>query len=187
MLEMYNFDMMDTVQQIAFSFNYSAKRLLALQAELELDDDEQAGVNRTKLQLLCETRRSSHANALYIFKSTFTVGATVMEYLEEYGDGKARHCLSIKAFDLIIALVVIDTLQSLHLHPPFAKDRGQVVVMSPWPEGHSFYVLFRLKNAPICKLVQFFKWTLDPLLDLYFHVYLYIATSLTVEPSTPHT
>ena len=46
--------MMDTVQHIAFSFNYSAKRLRALQAELELDEGAQAGMrNRAKLQSLC--------------------------------------------------------------------------------------------------------------------------------------
>ena len=47
--------MMDTLQQIAFCFNYSAKRLRVLQAELELEEDAKAGMNnRTKLQSLCE-------------------------------------------------------------------------------------------------------------------------------------
>ena len=58
--------MMDTIQQIAVSFNYVAKGLHALQAELELDEDAQAGMNNiTNLQSLCETRWSSRANALY--------------------------------------------------------------------------------------------------------------------------
>ena len=47
--------MMDTLQQIAVCFNYSAKRLRVLQAEQELDEDAKAGMNnRTKLQALCE-------------------------------------------------------------------------------------------------------------------------------------
>ena len=36
---------MDTLQQIAVCFNYSAKRLRVLQAELELDEDANAGMN----------------------------------------------------------------------------------------------------------------------------------------------
>ena len=47
--------MMDTLQQIAFCFNYPAKRLRVLQVELELDVDAKAGMNSgTKLQSLCE-------------------------------------------------------------------------------------------------------------------------------------
>ena len=37
--------MMETVQQIVFFVFYSANRLRDLQAELELDEDEQAGMN----------------------------------------------------------------------------------------------------------------------------------------------
>ena len=108
--------MMDTVQQIAFSLKYSAKRLRALQAELELDEGAQAGMrNRTKLQWLCETRWSSRANALYTLKSALTVVVTALEYLETDGDGKARSYLtSITKFDFIITLVTIEhVLQSV--------------------------------------------------------------------------
>ena len=43
--------MMDTVQQIAFSFNFSAQRLRFFQAEFELDEDAHAGMNNiTNLQ-----------------------------------------------------------------------------------------------------------------------------------------
>ena len=62
--------MMDTIQQIAVSFNYLAKGLHALQAELELDEDALAGKNNiNNLQSLCETRWSSRANALYTVNS----------------------------------------------------------------------------------------------------------------------
>ena len=108
--------MMETVQQIAFSFNYSAKRLHALQAQLELDGDARAAMNkRTKLQSLCETRWTSRANALYTFKSALTVVVTALEYLATDGDGKARsYAISIQKFDFIVTLVTVEhVLQSL--------------------------------------------------------------------------
>ena len=94
--------MMDTLQQIAFCFNYSAKRMRVLQAELELDEDAKAGMNnRTKLQ--------------YTFKSAFTVVESALECLEADGNGKAlSYLLSIQRFDFIITLVTIEhVLQSL--------------------------------------------------------------------------
>ena len=107
---------MDTVQQIAFSFNYSAHRLRIFQVELELDDDAQAGMNNiTTLQSLCEIRWFSRPNALYTFKSAFTAVVTTLIYLEEDGDSIARgYLLSIKNVDFIITLVTIEhVLQSL--------------------------------------------------------------------------
>ena len=57
--------MMDTVQHIAFSVHYSAHRLRVFQAELELDEDVQAGLNSVaNLQSLCKTKWSIRANAL---------------------------------------------------------------------------------------------------------------------------
>ena len=62
--------MTDKIQQIAVSFNYLAKGLYALQAELELDEDAQAGTNNiTNMQSLCETRWSSRVNDLYTVNS----------------------------------------------------------------------------------------------------------------------
>ncbi len=107
--------MMETVQQIAFSFNYSAKRLHALQAQLDLDGDARAAMNnRTQLQSLCETRWTSRANALYTFKSALTVVVTALEYLATDGDGKARsYAISIQKFDFIVTLVTVEhVLQS---------------------------------------------------------------------------
>lgn len=46
--------MMNTVQQITFSFNYSTQRLHVFQTELEIDEDAHAGINnKTNLQSLC--------------------------------------------------------------------------------------------------------------------------------------
>ena len=57
--------------EVACLTGCSVTRLRALQAELELDEDAQAGTNTiTNLQSRCETRWSSRANALY--RPTFT-------------------------------------------------------------------------------------------------------------------
>ena len=49
--------MMATIQQITFFFNYSAQRLHIFQAELQLEENGQAGVNNiTNLQSLCQIR-----------------------------------------------------------------------------------------------------------------------------------
>ena len=87
--------MMDTVQQIGFSFNYSAERLHAFHDELELDADAQAGMNKqTKLQSLCETRWASRANVLNTFKCAFTVVVIALKFLMAHGDGKARRYIA---------------------------------------------------------------------------------------------
>ena len=92
---------MDTLQQIAFCFNYAAKWLQVLQAELELDEDAKASMdNRTKLQSLSETRWASSVNAQYTFRSAFTVTVSALEYLEADGGGKAwSYVLSIQRFE----------------------------------------------------------------------------------------
>ena len=81
---------MDTVQQIAFFFSYSAQRRV-FQAQLELDEDAQVGMNNiNNLQSHCEKRWFNRANALHIFKCAFTAVVTALEYMEENGDGKAK-------------------------------------------------------------------------------------------------
>ena len=75
--------MLDTLQQCAFSFNYSAQRLRIFQAELELDEDAQADWS------------------VYV-QSAVTAAVTVLGYLEEEWDGKVRrYLLSIKHVDPI--------------------------------------------------------------------------------------
>ncbi|XP_033731590.1 zinc finger MYM-type protein 1-like [Pecten maximus] len=109
-------NMFDTVQQIGFSFNYSAKRLLAFQETLQNDavaKEEMA--KRTKLQNLCETRWASRADALYTFKSAFSTIVDSLEVLEHEGDSKARsYRCSILKFDFIISLVAVEfVIQSI--------------------------------------------------------------------------
>ena len=104
--------LMDTVQQIAFSFTYSAQWLRVFQAGPDLDEDAQVGMNKdaqacmnsmTNLQSLYEIKWSCLANALYAFKPAFSAVVTTLEYLEEEWDGKPRrYLLSIKNVDFIM-------------------------------------------------------------------------------------
>ena len=109
-------NMFDTVQQIAFAFSYSAKRLLAFNEELEANDaTAQEMGRRVKLQNLCETRWASRANSLYTFKTAFPVVVDSLQVLENEGDTKARaYRCSILKFDFIISLIVVEhIMQSL--------------------------------------------------------------------------
>ncbi|XP_053390690.1 zinc finger MYM-type protein 1-like [Mercenaria mercenaria] len=70
--EAYPRNMMNIVQTIAFAFDYSAKRLLSFQSNLENDQVSREQMEkRKKLQTLCETRWAARADALYTFLSSF--------------------------------------------------------------------------------------------------------------------
>ena len=70
--EIYARNMMSTVQTIAFAFNYSAKRLLRFQENLDGNDEcREAMDRRTKLQSLCETRWAARSDALHTFLCSF--------------------------------------------------------------------------------------------------------------------
>ncbi|KAH3796438.1 hypothetical protein DPMN_150006 [Dreissena polymorpha] len=72
---------MTTVQEIAFCFQYSAKRLLRFQVFLSNSDEGWAEMDRrTKLKTLCETRWVARADALSTFKASF---GTVVRTLED--------------------------------------------------------------------------------------------------------
>ena len=72
-------NMMRTVQEIAFSFSYSAKRLLRFQESLENDAESKLAMeNRTKLQSLCETRWAARADALHTFRCSFPTVVTAL-------------------------------------------------------------------------------------------------------------
>ena len=119
---------MNTIQMIAFAYDYSAKRLTAFNEALNQDELAKAQMdNRRKLKTLCETRWASRADALFIFKTSFTTVFTALETLADGGDSKARsyHCL-ISKFDFIITLVTRRT-RSLRIGklicPRFYKKR----------------------------------------------------------------
>ena len=104
-------NMMRTVQEIAFSFSYSAKRLLRFQESLENDAESKLAMEkRTKLQSLCETRWAARADALHTFRCSFPTVVTALEDLSNnYGDAKAGPFkLAITQFGFIITLVAAE-------------------------------------------------------------------------------
>lgn len=107
-------NVMDTIQAIAFAFDYSAKRLLKFNDTLEEDELARNRMdNRRKLKTLCETRWASRADALFTFKSCFTTVHTALGALANEGDAKARsYQCSISKFDFIITLVATEHVLS---------------------------------------------------------------------------
>ncbi|XP_052792424.1 52 kDa repressor of the inhibitor of the protein kinase-like [Mya arenaria] len=109
--EMYARNMMGTVQQIAFAFNYSAKRVLRFQENLENDAAAREEMDRgTKLQSLCETRWAARAEALYTFLCSYrVVVGSLHELASDYGDTKAAgYSRSIQNFEFVITLVAVE-------------------------------------------------------------------------------
>ena len=107
-------NMMSTVQEITFSFDYSAKQLLAFSEELSENQTVQEQLDRrTKLRTLCETRWSSRADSLLTFLNAFPVVVSPLEVLKDDHDDKAAQYIgAILKFDFIIALVVAEHLLS---------------------------------------------------------------------------
>ncbi|XP_052809499.1 zinc finger MYM-type protein 1-like [Mya arenaria] len=74
-------NMMNTVQEVAFLFNYSCKRLLRFQETSANDQVSREQMeNRTKLQSLCETRWAARADELNTFKCSYT---TIVDSLDD--------------------------------------------------------------------------------------------------------
>ncbi|XP_071153551.1 52 kDa repressor of the inhibitor of the protein kinase-like [Mytilus edulis] len=84
-------NMMGIVHDIAFAFDYSAKRLNAFATELSNCDEnvKEAMEKRSTLTTLCETRWSARADSLFTFKSAFPVVVHALEYLRDNRDEKA--------------------------------------------------------------------------------------------------
>lgn len=108
-------NMMDTLQQVAFSFKYSAKRLAVYDDELSENEDALAKMNRkTKLQALCETRWASRAKALTTFKDSIEVIISSLNVLSDDGDAKARAFReSILKFDFLVTLIACEHIFKL--------------------------------------------------------------------------
>ncbi|XP_063411620.1 zinc finger MYM-type protein 1-like [Mytilus trossulus] len=100
--------MMATVQEIAFAFEYSAKRLKAFSEELTGNAVVREAVDKqTKLKKLCETRWFSRSDALTTFKHAFPVVVDSLEHLRNNRDDKAwMFRAAILRFDFIVCLVV---------------------------------------------------------------------------------
>ena len=107
-------NMMSTVQEIAFSFDYSAKRLTAFSAELADNQNVQEEIERRwKWRTLCETRWSSRADSLFTFRTAFSVVVSALETLKNDKDEKAGlYLTAILKFDFIVVLVVAEHILS---------------------------------------------------------------------------
>ena len=66
--------MKDIVQQVAFTFQYSAKRINMFKEELKENITAKGSMEKIrKLQTMCETRGASRANALFTFRAFLDV------------------------------------------------------------------------------------------------------------------
>lgn len=66
-------NVINTLQEIAFIFDYSAKKLGIFKEHLVNDDTAKANMEgRQKLKALCETRCAARSEALFTFKSAFS-------------------------------------------------------------------------------------------------------------------
>ena len=113
--EPYPRNMMDVVQDVAFAFNYSAKRLLNFQDNLANDPVSRAEMERrTKLQSLCETRWAARADALLTFRSAFTTVVSALEDLWiNHGDTKAgTRRNAVLQFEFVVTLVAVEHVLS---------------------------------------------------------------------------
>ena len=108
---------MNTLQEIAFIFDYSAKKLGIFKENLANDETAKRNMEgRQKLKTLCETRWASRADALFTFKAVFsTVYETLEELVTDHGDPKAGPFqAAIGKFDFIVTLVAVEhTLSGL--------------------------------------------------------------------------
>jgi hypothetical protein len=111
-------NVMTTVQEIGFAFDYSAKRLQAFFDGLAADAATKENMEkRTKLRTLCEMRWTSRADALYTFKTAFPVVVHALERLQNLGDDKAgQHLASLMRFQFVIALVVSEHILQSTVH-----------------------------------------------------------------------
>lgn len=114
--------MMETVQEVRFAFDYSAKRLEAYLDELSANDDVQMAMDKkTKLQTLWVSRSES----MTTFKRAFPVVAHSRENLNQDSDEKAcLHIAAVSRFEFIIVLIVCEYALRLLVHlSVFLRDQ----------------------------------------------------------------
>ena len=106
---------MDTVQKIAFVFDYSAKKLSIYKEHLKADEAAKENMDgHQKLKTLCETRWASRADALFTFKASLTTVHEVLGVLAtEHSNADAgAYQSAVEKFDFIISLVISEHVLS---------------------------------------------------------------------------
>ncbi|CAC5356095.1 unnamed protein product [Mytilus coruscus] len=146
-------NLMNTVQTIAFAFDYSAKRVLFFKENLEQNAVVREEIDRRqKLKTLCETRWASRSESLYTFLTAFKVIVDSLENLEQHGDSKApvsesrvvieqlnRKRNSIETWDELFekAVQVADTVEEVPTMPRGAgRQRHRVSVPAEMPSQY---------------------------------------------------
>ncbi|XP_062594197.1 zinc finger MYM-type protein 1-like [Saccostrea cucullata] len=167
--------MMSVVQECAFAFHYSAKRLEAFFDELQDDEDVKEAMDRkTKLKSLCETRWISRSDALTTFKTAFPVVVHTLEHLVTQHDDKAAIYLSsILRFDFIVGLVACEHILRLVVHLSFFLQDPKCDMLSAIEECR--IVLTQLNDARNDQQV----W------DALFEESVSLADQFDVEPTMP--
>ncbi|CAC5424109.1 unnamed protein product [Mytilus coruscus] len=108
-------NVMNTLQEIAFMFDFSAKKLGIFKEHLANDNTAKDNMEgRQKLKTLYETRWTARSEALFTFKSAFsTAHAALGELSLQHGDSKAGpYQAAIEKFDFIITVVASEHVLS---------------------------------------------------------------------------
>ena len=98
---------MNSLQEMAFIFDYSAKKRNLFKEQLANDAVARTNIEgRQKLKTLCETRWASSSETLYTFNAAFsTRHATLGELSSDHSDSKAgTFQAAIERFDFIVTL-----------------------------------------------------------------------------------
>jgi hypothetical protein len=101
----------DTVKDVSYAFHYSSKRTGRCKTMLQQADEEQLDAfdGRRKIKGLCETRWSSRADTLSIFKSAHALIIDTLDDLGTGGDLNAKQLkLALQDFGFMVALVVTE-------------------------------------------------------------------------------
>ncbi|XP_061181206.1 zinc finger MYM-type protein 1-like [Saccostrea echinata] len=166
---------MTTVQEIAFSFDYSSKKLQTFFDELEADEATKEKMEkRTKLRTLCETRWTSRADALFTFKTSFPVVVHALESLHDQGDDKAgQQVNAVTRFDFIIGLVVAEHVLQSTVH------------LSLFLQGVGCDLLEAVKECRVVVEMLGQEREDDSVWDELYQVALDLAAPLQVDESMP--
>ena len=152
-----------TLQQIAFAFHYSEKRLLAFQECLSQDAAVRVEMERrAKLRTLCETRWASRADSLYTFRTAFPVGGTGI-----------REPCSIPQFDFIIALCATEHVLST------------TVALSTMLQGQSIDLIEAAKESKVVISVLREERNDQTVWSELFERAKELAAGCEIEPSVP--
>lgn len=111
-------NMMDVVKEISYAFSYSAKRTGRFKTYLEGADDEttEALEGRKKIKTLCETRWSSRADALHMFKDAYQLIIDTLGDLATDGDKNAVGLKrSMQDFGFLVCLTVCEHVLQISL------------------------------------------------------------------------